>query len=168
MKDETLSPRTFVNVDNIQVDSYFPVELSKNGASLIMALLMICYKNNPYRLDYMLIRKSCLNIFMEPLRYQASDNLILKDICRDIERQFGGSFSSLYIQMIDNKTGEKIGISFWQEKQQDRSFSIAYHMNSENKAKLPGFTKQVYTAFLLQMEPLLRKLEIPKNEIDII
>lgn len=166
MKDGMLSPHTFINVDNIQVDSYFPVELSKNGASLIMALLMICYKNNPYRLDYMLIRKSCLNISMEPLRYKTSDNLVLKDICRDIERQFGGSFGSLYIQMIDNKTSEKIGISFWQEKQ-NRSFSTAYHVDSENKARLPGFTKQVYTAFLLQMESLLQKLEMPKNDIDI-
>lgn len=169
MKDGTLSPLTFVNVDNIQVDSYFPVELSKNGASLIMALLMICYKNNPYRFDYMLIRKSCLDIYTEPLCYKASDNLILKDICRNIERQFGGAFGSLYIQMTDNETAEKIGISFWQEKKQDRSFSIAYHVNSdsENKAKLPGFTKQVYTAFLLQLEPLLQKLETPENNADI-
>lgn len=169
MKNRTLPPLAFVNVDKIQVDSYFPVELSKNGAGLIMALLMICYKNNPYRFDYMIIRKSFPDIYTEPLCYKASDSLILKEICQDIERQLSGSFGSLYIQMTDNETDEKIGISFWQEKQQERSFSIAYHVDSEkeDKTKSPDFIAQVYSSFLLQMEPLLQKLELSEIETNI-
>ncbi|WP_097006566.1 hypothetical protein [Lacrimispora amygdalina] len=166
MNDGTLSPVTFVSVDNIQVDSYFPVELLKNGTCLIMALLMIFYKNNPYHLDYMLIRKSALDMYTEPLRYTDGDNLILKDICQDVERQFDGSFGNIYVQMMDNETNEIIGISFWQEKKQERSFSIAYHVDSESKKKLPSFTKQVYLTFVLQMEQLLQKLELPEIETD--
>lgn len=167
MNDGTLSPVTFVNVDNIQVDSYFPMELSKNGTCLIMALLMIFYKNNPYHLDYMLIKKSALDMYTEPLRYKAGDSLILKDICQDVERQFGGSFGNIYIQMMDNETNEIIGVSFWQERKQDRSFSIAYHVDSESKKKLPRFSKQVYITFVLQMEQLLQKLELLEIETDI-
>jgi len=165
MNEGILLPETFINIDNIQVDSYFPMELKTDGTSLVIALLMICYKNNPYRFEYMAIRKTPIDVFSEPIHYGVKDNLVLKDICQDILKRFNGSFGSIYIQMTDNQTGQKIGISFWQEPAQERSFSIVYHTEVENGTKLHGFINQVYTAFLIQQEKLMQKLELPDEQI---
>lgn len=162
----TLFPSSCVSIDDIRVDSYFPEELKINGASLILALLMVCYQNNPYGFDYMAIRKSVFGVFEEPLCYKSKGKLVLKEICQDIQERFGGSFGSIYIQMKDKENGQKVGVSFWNDKTMDRSFSVAYHTEMGSASKLHRFTNQVYMTFLIQQERLLQKLEMPETEVD--
>lgn len=155
-------PTGVLRVDDIAVASYAPMEIRTNGVCLALGVLFAGMLNSPYEFDFLLLRHARERIFSEPLVYRDMAKLSLKQLCQDIQNFMNGELGSVYVQMHDKKTGNKVGASFWNMDTQLRSFNIAYHVSEEfSEKKLSSFVNQVYFAFLNNYETLMQKMALP-------
>lgn len=162
---KSLLPSDVLQVDNIIVKSFFPEELKENGVSLAFGLMLALHGKDAYQFKFLMLcpaGEPGEAVMTEPLIYKNTRQLVMKDVCRDVQKYMGGKFRSVYVHLMEVESGEEIGISLWNINKDSRSFSIACHMEGEEAQKrLLDFVDRVYKIFLGNYEAVMNKLQLP-------